>query len=300
MINPNRTKDPYKLFWYWVCERHNIYVRREQGKEWPWTKDKILQTYKFTNVYRELDAVSKVWWEQIGKYRALKPWDILWRTELFRLFNWPPTWDLLVSQGLDSKWNTRRAKTVLTHVKNKGHKVFTGAYMITNSGQTIPKIDYACQSAAVYWNNCGRMTKRLIETNTMQGAVEILREQPMLGAFTAYEVACDLRWTKILENATDIQTWANPGPGARRGIHRILFGQPKKPGGPVVDYQREMQDLLSCSQYNTKDMIQPLRRMEMRDIEHSLCEFDKWMRVRLDQGRPRSKYHRPEKDYELK
>ena len=30
--------------------------------------------------------------------------------------------------------------------------------------------------------------------------------------------------------------------------------------------------------------------LEMRDIEHSLCEFDKYERVRLGQGAPRSKY----------
>jgi hypothetical protein len=30
----------------------------------------------------------------------------------------------------------------------------------------------------------------------------------------------------------------------------------------------------------------------MRDIEHSLCEFDKYERVRLGQGKPRSLYKR--------
>jgi hypothetical protein len=30
--------------------------------------------------------------------------------------------------------------------------------------------------------------------------------------------------------------------------------------------------------------------VEMRDIEHSLCEFDKYERVRLGEGRPRMKY----------
>ena len=29
----------------------------------------------------------------------------------------------------------------------------------------------------------------------------------------------------------------------------------------------------------------------MRCIEHSLCEWDKYERVRLGQGKPRSKYH---------
>ena len=29
---------------------------------------------------------------------------------------------------------------------------------------------------------------------------------------------------------------------------------------------------------------------ELREIEHSLCEFDKYERIRLGQGRPKQKY----------
>ena len=31
-------------------------------------------------------------------------------------------------------------------------------------------------------------------------------------------------------------------------------------------------------------------RFEARDIEHTLCEFDKYERVRLNEGKMRSKY----------
>jgi hypothetical protein len=48
-----------------------------------------------------------------------------------------------------------------------------------------------------------------------------------------------------------------------------------------------MQDLLAISKGNLPTYVPML---EMRDIEHSLCEFDKYERVRLGQGRPRSKY----------
>jgi hypothetical protein len=32
-------------------------------------------------------------------------------------------------------------------------------------------------------------------------------------------------------------------------------------------------------------------QLEMREIEHTLCEFDKHQRVMLGQGKPRSLYH---------
>ena len=35
----------------------------------------------------------------------------------------------------------------------------------------------------------------------------------------------------------------------------------------------------------------PLSEIDMRAIEHSLCEWDKYERVRLHQGKPRSKFN---------
>src|SRR6185369_16818331 len=43
-----------------ITERHAVYKMRAAGFEKPWTKDKILQRYRFCNVYRELDKVT-VW-----------------------------------------------------------------------------------------------------------------------------------------------------------------------------------------------------------------------------------------------
>ena len=49
----------------------------------------------------------------------------------------------------------------------------------------------------------------------------------------------------------------------------------------------EMKELLDVSD-DYLDLALP--RLEMREIEHCLCEFDKYERVRLGEGRPRSKY----------
>jgi len=43
-------------YWYFVCERQNIYWRRVVEKQpAPWTDDPILREYKFTNIERTLD-----------------------------------------------------------------------------------------------------------------------------------------------------------------------------------------------------------------------------------------------------
>src|SRR5688500_13499948 len=43
-------------FWDLVAERQRVWHRRfVLGEKWPWTSDKILQEFSFTNVYRQLD-----------------------------------------------------------------------------------------------------------------------------------------------------------------------------------------------------------------------------------------------------
>ena len=105
---------------------------------------------------------------------------------------------------------------------------------------------------------------------------------PGFSGFMAYEVVTDLRHTKHLENAEDIMTWANPGPGAKRGLNRI-HGRPLNHTQPRRHFINEMKELLYLCN------MAPLP-LEMRDIEHCLCEFDKYERVRLGQGKPRAKY----------
>ncbi|MFB6182426.1 MAG: nucleotide kinase domain-containing protein, partial [Candidatus Nanohaloarchaea archaeon] len=58
-INGNEyklSKEKLNVFWSFIQKRQQIWYRRTilQNNP-PWTKDKILQNHRFTNVYRELD-----------------------------------------------------------------------------------------------------------------------------------------------------------------------------------------------------------------------------------------------------
>ena len=80
--------------------------------------------------------------------------------------------------------------------------------------------------------------------------------------FMAYEVVTDLRHTKWLKNAKDIMTWANPGPGAQRGLNRIHERELNK----TIKKQQlntEMKHLLDISEPYLQGHMEPI---EMRDI----------------------------------
>lgn len=314
-MKKKRKKEPFKWnekqlkwFWYWINERHRIYEARKKGPDsWPWTKDKILKEYKFTNVFRQLDRVTQEWTNRyvtlLGQGKKLKPEDIFFHCAMFRLFNWPATYDALY-YGMP-KWNFNKAMKILKERQKKGEQIFTGAYIIPNAGRKDPKIQVICEALEELWD--GRSSKeiaegkepnrrsfirRIIRSKSMRKSTKLLQRIPTIGPFIAYEIVCDLRHTKLLSHARDILSWANPGPGAQRGIHRLLTGTRHWPKGTArPDYVRAMRQLLKEAPKNLGRHVKKCEwPFEMREIEHSLCEFDKYMRVKNGEGKPRSKY----------
>jgi hypothetical protein len=278
-----------KKFWWWINERHMIYLKKDRGHDWPWTTDKIMQVYKFTNVFRELDAETIKFHERIDDLDLMQA-DKLYHMILFRAFNLATTYDML-TRGKTTHQRPAKMKRILHRNADNGKKIFTGAYIVTNAGSTEPKIDLMCDAMGVHWRGRRRIYDAMMTDGTMEGCSRILSAYPMQGPFTAYEVICDMRHQKgMLDKAPDKLKWANPGPGARRGINRIVGGKPKgKAFRTKEEYVEFMQELRKASRDNVKNHVP---RLEMREIEHSLCEFDKYVRAFTGEGRPRSKYRR--------
>lgn len=58
-VRPVINEENYELLKYYIKERYNIMLKKESGQPKPWTDDEILQNYRFTNVRREHDKVTK-------------------------------------------------------------------------------------------------------------------------------------------------------------------------------------------------------------------------------------------------
>lgn len=276
-INFNYTEASLERFFGYLNERHIMYLRRKNGVAYPWTEDPILTEYSFCNVYRELDRVTEWirvnWREPYADHKNLP-----FAMAVARQINWP---DTLEEIGFPETWEPEKVKAIMQARKDRGDKVYTGAYMLTGTlggtkiEQTVDKILTPLKKfhpPMITWS---------LE-DTWKGYLQ----KAGFSGFMAYEVVTDLRHTKYLNKAEDIMTWANPGPGAQRGLNRIKnreLNQTVK--NHMLNF--EMQQLLDLSPNYLQGHMEPL---EMRDIEHCLCEFDKYERVRLGQGRPRAKY----------
>lgn len=263
----------------WMLERHAIYLRRAADQPKPWTDDPILQQYRFCNVFRELDRVTiwirENWREPYAEHRNL--WFAM---VIARYINWPPT---LRKVGFPKRWNPQRFIETLELQKALGKQVYTGAYILRADRSGGAKSVYV---AEILDNLFAR--RPFPQFYTLQNAHSWLMETSGVGGFMAYEIVTDLRHTRYLRDASDIMTWANPGPGAARGLNRV-HGRPVKAPVKFEQAVEEMRALLKhvTPQWHKKH---PGVALEMRDIEHSLCEFDKYERVRLGEGRPKSKY----------
>ena len=268
-INIKRVDD----FNRFMVERHNIFIRKEINNEpYPWSDDAILTDYSFCNVYRELDRVTiwirENWREPYADHRNLP-----FAMAVARQINWP---DTLEEIGFPAEWRPQHVKNIMEDRMANKQKVYTGAYMLTGTlggtkiEQTVDKI-----LTPLYANfPC--------DFSSIENSWRSFLPYAGFSDFMSYEVVTDLRHTKWLKDAPDIMTWANPGPGAMRGLNRI-FGRPLDSKQKKPLFIQEMRDLLAL--LNNEPL--PL---EMRDIEHCLCEFDKYERARLGQGRPRAKY----------
>lgn len=302
-IEDVKNLSPVDRFLYWIKERHNIYLRRKSGKPKPWTDDEILQRFFFTNPYRENDKVTA--WFRENVRDPLKDDDrVFMATVIFRWFNYIPTGELLLcrhfprpvhlSASYLCSWDYDEVLEMLRGVREDKGQVFTGAFMI-NSPPGKPKLEAICDRIENVWNDREHLASGFSHYGegevTMQGVHEALTQYDGLGGFMAYEIVCDLRYTKFLRKAPDKLTWCNPGPGAIRGLYRIAGEDFEKGNNSTSpprpkDWQPRMQMLLHMARVKLPHMPP----FEMREIEHSLCEYDKYSRALEGDGKMKRTY----------
>ena len=290
-------------FYSYARERYQTMLNKDAGLPQPWTQDKILQEFRFCNVFREDDKVTK-WIRQNVTHEKYGS-KLLGAMVIARWFNRIETLELMLppkgcstpyfEHNLFYSWDIDLEKWKRDMVARLSSQspLVTGAYMIKTPAK-MNKLDGIIWCLEQFLPHA-HYNQQLVDQidYTLENATKALMQFPYLGAFMAYEVITDMRHTPVLCNAPDIMLWANPGPGCARGLARVL-------GMPVNHFNRHnakqvdvmmsaMRGLLEVSKDN-KHWPSDWPQWEMRDIEHTLCEFDKYERARLGEGRPKQKY----------
>jgi hypothetical protein len=264
-----------------VSELAEFIIRREahrQGRR----VDPIIGEYRFCNVRREDDRVTKWIADNWREPRLTDPF--LWfAMAVARLLNLP---DSLSAIGYPVPWEPERVKTALHQRKDLGFKNFNAAYIVSTNGVKMDKIDYICDFVlSPLWRKRVDIAKAL-DGATLAKAHAALEAQPGLGSFLAAQLVADLKYTPALVAANDWATFAASGPGSRRGMNRVMQRDLKAPGREA-DWRAAMDKLRPAL---LKKLPRSLKNLHAQDIQNCLCEFDKYERARLGEGRPKQKY----------
>jgi alpha-glutamyl/putrescinyl thymine pyrophosphorylase clade 1 len=314
--------DPVERFFALARERQKILRSKESGAPWPWTSDPILQQYRFTNVFREDDRTTRWFRIHVRDPMRDRP-EVLLATVLFRWFNRISTGEALFSQldlvnygsafeywMADGHYDTKFLRGAIRKHCGDGPYV-TGAYIIQTSGagKGKSKLDgvlklvhnvatgkshfpLAEDDVLIGWREVAKWCLELGNDGTgvqLQEVWEWLQGFPSMGPFMAQEVVTDLRHTALLEKATDINTWCHAGPGAARGLNRVR-SRDKDSRVASETQLKEMRGLLTIAHCDDRKWPKSWPKWELHEVEMWLCEFDKYERCRLGEGRPKQVY----------
>lgn len=285
-----KDQSPLERFAYYIGERYQIALRRAANKPRPWTRDPILAMYKFTNVKRSWDHVSRWLWEHwYSPHREARSVGLA--CALARFTNYVPTFETLGYPRLHTPDHWRE-KLKLQRAQHG--KVFGAAYHIVGGiAPGADKIDWLVD----HWIHDVWKTNLLMRW--WPDPFELHSELVLLdgwGNFMAQEVVLDWMLTHFADGVSDNnrKRFAVPGPGARRGLNRLREYAPEK----GMSNEAAL-DALRDTHYAILPFIPAALKKDWtrHDTQFNLCEFDKYERTLWDQGRPRATY-KPRPDSE--
>jgi len=266
-----------------IYERHAIYQRRfEQKLPAPWTHDEILRTYKFTNVYRELDRVT-LWIAEHWRSPFKDEKDLWFAMVIARLVNHPDTLDEIKSPY---HWNAAQFCRIMARRRDAGLQRFGGAYIISTGGLSMDKAEYLAHHVLdPLW--AARDLVRPRAGDTLQAFHGRLMSFDGMGSFMAAQVVADMKYVAPLRQAKDFWTFASSGPGSRRGMSYTCGFTPN-----TKWREHEWRDALNdLYAYVTPHIVEwKFPELHAQDLQNCLCEFSKYMRTDAGTGRPKAKF----------
>lgn len=272
----------YDLYWYFAYERQNIFYKKLDGVEPPWTKDEILNTYKFCNSYRVNDRVSQYLLKNViynGKNYSNR--DMLFRIILFKLFNKEETWQLFIDNFSDvtlANFDKEKYSKVIEDAKNSGIKIYSDAYISCANkvfGYDKKHDNHLALLDKMF--NIDKIDDKILNAKSMKDAFDIIKSYPLIGNFMAYQLITDINYSNIVNFKEDEFTVA--GPGSIRGIDKCFIDKGMS-YEDIIRYMFKHQDE-EFKRLNLKFKRILNRPLQLIDCQNIFCELDKYTRVAM-------------------
>lgn len=270
----------YDTYWNFAYERQNIFMKRYKGETAPWTNDKILNEYKFTNAYRASDRVSQYLIKNVIYNTNYNDEDMLFRILIFKIFNKIETWRSLesyVNEISYKSFSLDMYNGIFANMYKNKEKIYSGAYiMASGKSEFGHEKKYENHLQLIDFIMKDNLMLKISLCKSLKELYEILLEYPTIGPFLAYQYAIDINYSELCD--FDEMEFVVPGPGAKSGIKKCFENIGEYTESDIIRYMAENQEREFESR-NLKFQYLLGRRLQLIDCQNLFCETDKYARV---------------------
>ena len=137
------------------------------------------------------------------------------------------------------------------------------------------------------YKDFNRVYDEIKQADSLEEVFNVLLTIDKVGPFYAYEIVCDLVMKGIIPFRLD--DWVNCGPGCKTGLDLIF------PNRNYIGYDKALHWLRNNQRRFFKKLGLSFpywkgKELSLRNIEHSLCEFSKYWKLKRGLGRYRLKF----------
>ncbi|GAB3042527.1 hypothetical protein GCM10027052_25750 [Parafrigoribacterium mesophilum] len=285
MTRPTPRPQVFDIYWKFAHERHRVFEQRLTGEAGPWTDDRILQTYKFCNVYRAADRVSQYMIRNVcyNNDDDITDADRVFQVVAFRTFSNIATWDsltmLLGHAPVIDDIRSGRLEAALTSIRESSKRLYTGAFILcaTNAyGRGLKHLNHVELFRHMFV--LSTLAEDILAAPSLAQVYALLHEYPLMGDFMSYQVAIDLNYSELIDFSEN--DFTQPGPGALRGIKKVFADTcgmtPSDIVMWMVDHQEAEFERLGLDFAGLWG-----RPIQAIDAQNLFCETDKYCREAL-------------------
>lgn len=311
--DPDINWESVYYFKQFVIDRYRVHKRKDvKGLPAPWTKNPILQEFKFTNVRREHDRQTKYLIENISTNPELTLEDKIVNSFMFRSWN---NWATLRDFGFPYKakklYDSRLKEKIRPLYRSlqdqqQDRLWYNNAY---NQGGTkhawkFPAGDgyqraYKESEAKKYpdweqdiplrpfhvgvWLGQQHIVEKLLRAKDQQEAFNVIKSVRGFADFLAYQVFVDLTYIKDFPFSENEFTIA--GPGCKRGLDHIFID---KDGMSYEECIFWLRNAINCEESLLDDYGESL--LDDYDCDESLFNSDELCDAEIDLDLPHKDY----------
>ncbi|KAL5484863.1 hypothetical protein ACEPAI_7505 [Sanghuangporus weigelae] len=284
---PFMTRPAFDTFWEYASERHAVEERRRAGRPQPWSKKSVFREYKFCSVFRVADRGSQfLIKEVIERGGSQEEEELLFRVLLYSSFVRVETYKLLADALGPLSWKTydhAKYARVLLRAADNGDSIYTGAFQKfpPQLGHGHAHENHLALLEIMMSNN---LLGQLRECKYMADAFDVIYQFPGSGDFVAFQLLINLSYTPLVNFSEN--DFVIAGVGAVKGLKKCFSPSDSVSGseGALIRWMTETQErhfarlglepaVLSNGNGDGK------RKMTLVDVEHTLCELHKYVRI---------------------